>query len=60
MTHLKNPNLNLRQRVIAMVDMADDGFSMEFSPLEAKLAGAFVEDALSTDDIEACNDEEKL
>lgn len=50
-------NLTLRQRTLLKLENAmDRGIDTPFEPREAKLAGMFVEDAISLDDI----DEEDL
>lgn len=49
--------LTLRQRTLLKLEASmDRGIDVPFEPREAKLAGVFVEDAISMDDI----DEEDL
>lgn len=51
-------NMTLRDRVEDKLNRAETGEIVPFGPLEARLAGYFVEDALTLDDVEADDGEE--
>lgn len=53
-------NMTLRDRVSDKLRRSEEGEIIGFEPLEARLAGFFVEDSLSLDDIEACDEEENV
>lgn len=54
-------NMTLKDRVEDKLRRAEAGEIVEFGPLEARLAGYFVEDALTLEDVEADDgDEEEL
>lgn len=52
-------NMTLKDRVEDKLRRAEAGEIVEFGPLEARLAGFFVEDALTLDDVEADDGEEE-
>lgn len=52
-------NMTLKDRVEDKLRRAEAGEIVEFGPLEARLAGYFVEDALTLDDVEADDGEEE-
>ena len=51
--------MTLKDRVEDKLRRAEAGEIVEFGPLEARLAGFFVEDALTLDDVEADDGEEE-
>lgn len=53
-------NMTLRERVAEKLSLSEAGIEVTFSPLEAKYAGFFLEDALTVEDVEASNDEENI
>lgn len=54
-------NMTLKDRVEDKLRRAEAGEIVDFGPLEARLAGYFVEDALTLEDVEADDgDEEEL
>jgi hypothetical protein len=53
-------NMTLRERVTEKLSQSEAGIAVTFSPLEAKYAGFFVEDALTVEDVEGSNDEENI
>lgn len=52
-------NMTLRDHVADKLQRSEAGEIVGFGPLEARLAGFFVEDALTLDDIEEASDEEE-
>lgn len=46
-------SMTLKDRVADKLQRAEAGEIVEFGPLEARLAGYFVEDALTLEDVEA-------
>lgn len=51
--------MTLRDHVADKLQRSEAGEIVGFGPLEARLAGFFVEDALTLDDIEEASDEEE-
>ena len=47
-----NENITPRERVASKLSMAEAGHEVTFGPLEAKIAGIFVEDAITLEDID--------
>lgn len=55
---MNNANMSLRERVHAKLANAEHGEFVEFDQREAKLAGCFVEDALTLEDVEGSDEDE--
>jgi hypothetical protein len=53
-------NMTLRDRVENKLERAQAGEIVHFGPLEARLAGFFVEDAMVESDLEGSYEEESL
>lgn len=53
-------NMTLRDRVEDKLLRSERGEIIGFTPLEARLAGFFVEDSMSVDDVEGSDGEETI
>ncbi len=52
---MKASDMTPRDRVLAKLQRVSDGETVQFEPLEAKIAGVFTEDALSPQEAEESN-----